>query len=386
MKKGSLLPGLLLLQILSFAQVFNPEKKLLEQAFSTDPRIEVKFFSTLRNTGGYEGTTLLVKNLSGKTLYVEIRLHITDNCGAVTTRNIKATIRAGAKIGGSTWMGGSEQFDYNSPCHSTQYGDWLYSKIGKVAIDVDLIRETGQSGGSGSGTGNGTGSGSGNGTGNSGGGRPAGGSGGTISRDCPLQDMSISNGPSMNCVQLRWLHQSTIQYNEKSGEIRTNNLPEQFVLSYKKASDPVWREIKVSHYQMGYNLTGLDPCTSYEVKLQRDCGNGMRSDYSNTLRINTRCPAPGSVKADQVTTNSAHIGSIFSPGVNVCSTQRPSYTIHIEYAAPGGNWQTVTSRPGAGSSMLYNLQSQTSYRVRVRFEYGHQLFSAYSNEIQFTTR
>lgn len=384
--------GILLLSGFCFSQVFNAEKKILEQEFSTDPRLQVKFFSTMRNPGGYEGTSLLVKNLSDKKLYVEIRLHITDNCGAVTTRNIRATIKAGDKIGGSTWMGGTEQFDYNSPCQSTKYGEWQYSKIKKVAIDVDEIREAGSASGSGSGNGGGSGSGggsgtgSGSGTGTGSGGGSGNGQGGAISSDCVMQEMSISNGPSMNCVQLRWLRQSTIQYNEKSGEIRTDNLPEQFVLSYKKAADRNWNEIQVNLYQMGYNLAALDPCTAYEVRLQRVCGNGVRSGFSNTLRFTTGCPAPGSVMADQITTNSAHISSRFSPGVNVCSIKRPDYTIHIEYSAPGGSWQTVISRPGAGSSMLYNLQSQTSYRVRVRFEYGTQLFSAYSNEIQFTTR
>jgi len=381
MVKGSLVIALLLFHSFCFAQVYNAEKKLLEQSFSTDPRIQVKFYSTLRNTGGYEGTSLLVKNLSDKTLFVEIRLHITDNCGAVITRNIKATIRAGEKIGGNTWMGGSEQFDYNSSCESTKYGEWQYSKIKKATIDVDGISETGKQGGSG----NGENTGNGNGGNTDGGGGPVGGSGNQIAAGCPLQDLSISNGPSMNCVQLRWIRQSTIQYNEKSGEIRTDKLSEQFILSYKKAADLYWKELKLSYYQMGYNLTGLDPCTSYEVKLQRVCDNNMRSDYSNTIQFTTGCPVPGSVKADQISKTSAQISSMFSPGVNVCSAQRPAYTIHIEYATPGGTWQTVISNPGPGSSMLFNLQSQTSYRVRVRYEYKTGIFSKYANEINFKT-
>jgi hypothetical protein len=103
-------------------------------------------------------------------------------------------------------MGGSEQFDYNSSCESTKYGEWQYSKIKKATIDVDGISETGKQGGSG----NGENTGNGNGGNTDGGGGPVGGSGNQIAAGCPLQDLSISNGPSMNCVQLRWIRQYSI--------------------------------------------------------------------------------------------------------------------------------------------------------------------------------
>ena len=385
MKKRILFLFLLFSNFAAFSQVYNAEKKHLEQLFTTDSRIRAKFFSTMRNVGGYEGVTLRVDNLTDKLLYVEIRLYITDNCGKVTTYKIKETIRANDHIGGNTWMGGSEQINYDSPCESTKYAEWQYSKIKSVAIDVDKISESPGTGGSGTG-GSGTGTG---GTGSGASPPPASGNNcpcAVISSTCPVQGMAISNGPSMNCIQLRWINQATIQHNPISGETKTNNPPDQFVLSYKRAADRDWKEFRISNYQMGYNLTALDPCTAYEVKLQRDCGNNMRSDYSGTLQFTTGCPSPGSVKADQISSTSAHIGSMFSPGLNACSAQRPTYTIHVEYAAPGGSWQTVISNPGAGSSMLYNLQPQTSYRVRVRFEYKTGIFSKYSNEILFTTK
>ncbi len=407
---------------MAFSQVYNGKGLFWESVQNPDTRVSIKFVSTGRNIGGYEGTTVIIKNLTSQKIFIELKLLITDYCGKEIIRSIKAAVKENGSIGGSTWMGGNEQYDFSTACKERKlYGGRFYSYISKATLQIISIREDGiGSGGAGS---RGTGSGSGNSNGGQDNSNSSGGSSqnyyddikkkknpsdniGVEKKDndnywettgannksnntntsCPPQDLGLANNPSMNCIQLRWFSQSTIQFNDKTNELKTTNVPTDFILSYKKASDIYWKDIKLNGYHLSYYLPGLEPCNQYEVRLQRDCGNNSYSAWSNSLRFTTTCPIPSMVKASAITATSASIGSRFSPGINICAGTRPKYTLNIEYAAVNSNWQTVYANPGTGGSVLYNLTPNTAYRVRIRYDYENGNYSNYSNEILLKTR
>jgi hypothetical protein len=91
------------------------------------------------------------------------------------------------------------------------------------------------------------------------------------------------------------------------------------------------------------------------------------------------------VQATTITQNSAGISSRFSPGINICGGKPLSYTVVVEYKDQGPTWETVICIPGQGCT-LYNLKPNTSYRVRLRYEYPNNKFSNYSSEIAVKTK
>ena len=372
-----------------FGQVFNGTYLKWDLPQNTDSRVDVKFGSTGINIGGYEGTTVVINNLTSKEIYIEVKLIIYDFCGNQTCRNIKTKIEPNGKIGGSTWMGGSEQYDYTTSCKERKkYAERFYTRIKNAELSIEKIASDGESSGkavkeedndeatsyyndsrkqkSYSDT-------------------------GSIdfwggSNACQAQGLSIANTIGMNCIQLRWLSQETIQFNDKSSELKTNTLSDNFVLEYKKDGELTWREIKINGYKLTYNLAGLDPCTKYEVRIKRDCGDGNYSAYSNNILFNTACPKPMAVKAKNIGRNTATIGNMFPGVINICAGSKPAHTIEIDYCADANkSWQTVTTTPGIGGSVLHNLNPNTTYRIRMRYCYGKQIYSAYSNDIVFTT-
>lgn len=372
----------------AFGQVFDGTFLKWELPKNTDSRVDIKFGSTGVNIGGYEGTTVVIGNLTSAEIYIEVKLILHDFCGNETIRNIKTKIKPNGKIGGSTWMGGSEQFDYSTACKERKkYGDNFYSRIKYAELSIEKLTSKDDPSGAPE--------------------KPADKGDATsyyndskkqktqtdsgnqdfwgTTTACPEQGISVANTVGMNCIQLRWMSQEMIQFNDKTNELKVGNSPDNFVLEYKKEDDLAWREIKISGYQLTYNLAGLDPCTKYEVRIKRDCGDGNYSAYSNSILFNTACPAPMAVKAKNIGRNSATIGSMFPPVINICAITKPSHTIEIEYCSAGSNWQTVYTTPGAGGSILYNLNPNTTYRARMRYRYGKQLVSVYSNEIAFTT-
>jgi hypothetical protein len=372
----------------AFGQVFDGTFLKWELPKNTDSRVGVKFGSTGINIGGYEGTTVVINNLTAGEIYIEVKLIIRDFCGNETVRSIKTKIDPNGKIGGSTWMGGSEQFDYSTACKERKkYGDNFYTRIRNAELSIEKLTSKGNPSDE---TDKPADKGDATSYYNDAGKRRT--ITDTSNQDfwgttlvCPEQGISVANTAGMNCIQLRWMSKETIQFNDKTNELKIGNSPDNFVLEYKKDDDLTWREIKISGYQLTYNLAGLDPCTKYEVRIKRDCGNDNHSAYSDNVIFNTSCPAPMAVKAKNIGQNEATIGSMFPPVINICANTKPSHTIEIEYCTPGVNWQTVYTTPGAGGSILYNLNPNTTYRARVRYRYGKQLVSAYSNEIVFTT-
>ena len=203
---------------------------------------------------------------------------------------------------------------------------------------------------------------------------------------CPPQSLNMVNTPSDNCVQLRWINQSTINYNENSEELNiSGDYPVDFILAYKRTEDINWKEITVQNYHFGYNLVGLDACTKYEVKLQRDCGSGERSILSNIVTFSTACVSPKDLTISNTTSTSAKIGGTYTPAINTCSLNSQKPTIIIEYKSSlDTNWQTLSCIFGQGCQ-INALLPNTIYKVRKRYKYLNDRYSEYSSEKTFKT-
>ena len=84
-----------------------------------------------------------------------------------------------------------------------------------------------------------------------------------------------------------------------------------FNLEYKKVSDPddSWNRIGVGPSVLSFDLSGLDPETEYQARVQSACGNDDNSDWRNAQNFTTEvaCPAPTGLAVTDITANDATV-------------------------------------------------------------------------------
>lgn len=378
----------------SYAQNFISGKGLIWSLDKpNEPRLKLKFGTSGINIGGYEGTTLMMENTTKQKLLVEVKLTIKDFCSGSKTRTVQVTIKPDGKIGGNTFMGGSEQYDYSTTCKEKKNHDSRFStKIFTVNLEIvsvkDLTEGAQQSGGGNSGGG---------GQGNSGGAGGAGSQGnsgtgsvtGTQNGTCPTFGFKFSNTPSYNCVALEWWALSTrVNKMDANGNFSQSNDPEAkfFTIQFRKQGDPSW--ISENRDNTGRNvhtISGLDACTKYEVRLTTTCTNNVISLPSNILRFTTACNKPGELKVENIKDNTAQISSNRQMEASFpCNAPKSKVRI-IEFKSGNGVWDEVICNTGS-PCILSDLKSGTTYRVRARHKYGENLYSGYTNEVGFTTK
>ena len=369
------------------AQKFNGSAIMWYMNETKDSRISVKFGTTGINIGGYEGTSLVVYNNTNKKIYVKVRFVITDHCGKEFIRNVEESIQPNDHLGGSTFIGGSEQYDFESTCkEKTKYADYYSTKIKSVRFIYALVREDGEkfppTPENDSTTTDHSHDNRDTTNPNSGRSNPE---QNVNTKDCPTQGLRIVEGPFINCITLGWWTQNTNQINSVTHEFKQTNIPTEYYLSWRKEGAGSWKEIFIPSNMIKYPLTGLDPCTSYEVRIQRNCGNGIRSNYSDVIRFKTTCPAPVKLLVTDIQKNMATVASDRQTFVNWCSSTPISFTRVVEYKSTDSNWEEVFCVWGAPCK-LFNLKPATTYRVRMRYKYGVGSYSEYSNETSFTTK
>ena len=126
-----------------FSQTFD-KGAITWDVESKDSTVELKYRSTGLNSGGYEGTSAIVKNMSADNIAVDIRVTITDRCGKTLTRTVYVSLKPNSTVGGNTWMGGSEQFDYSTQCKERkEYDTGFKTSIAGVEMEILAIRRTG---------------------------------------------------------------------------------------------------------------------------------------------------------------------------------------------------------------------------------------------------
>lgn len=366
-------------------QTFNGKAIMWNMNDSKDSRISVKFGTSGINIGGYEGTSLMVKNNVNKKIYVKVRFIITDHCGKETIRNVEESITPNGTLGGSTFMGASEQLDYGTNCKErTKYDENYSTKIKSVRFIYAKVREEGETFDPSDDNQSGTSQNNGTGNNDNGSSNTQGSNTNTNTLNCPTQALSIFEGPFIDCISLRWLTENVNYANTQTNDFKQTNIPTEYYLSWRKEGTTTWKELFFNSQMMKYNLTGLDPCTSYEIRIQRSCGNGIRSDYSNIIPFKTACPAPLNINATDIKKDMATIESARQMFINYCSPKPISFVRVAEFKTDNTDWEKVFCVSGSPCK-LFNLKPSTTYRVRMRFKYSTGSYSEYSNEISFKT-
>lgn len=156
-----------------------------------------------------------------------------------------------------------------------------------------------------------------------------------------------------------------------------NNLT--YLLQYRVQGNPVWTDVYVTN--IPHTLNNLLPSTTYEVQVAANCGK-TPGIFTPIKTFTTRCdPAPPSVTAGTITTNSAVI--TWNPAVvnvkykmrwrKVGVTGWPNPEINLP-AAPVNNYT------------LAGLDPYTTYEVQIANQCANEtIWNSYSNSVVFTT-
>lgn len=410
----------LIFSMFSFSQTFNGKALIWNLVENPDPRISIKSGTTGINIGGYEGTALVIKNLTDKKIHLALSQVITDFCGVDVVRNPSFTLMPNETIGGSTFFGGSEQYDFSPACKERKkYSDDFTTRISSIKMRLTAVKDlqtdittnskdkqetqklvqeetsyydiinkaktkTSVSKNSPnadldfwgykivSPDKNAPLSGSSNAT--------------FISDKCTPQRIGILGNIGADCVPLTFISEKTIQFNSSTSEIRTDNSPDNFVLSYKRSDDLIWSEKEVIGNQIRYNLVGLDPCTKYEIKIQRNCGNGERSKPTIPLECNTTCSGVSQIQAVYSTSTEIKLRYFLRINMNTCSNNAIKKRIAFEYKSQADiSWSIAEFNMGT-APILKMLKPNTSYMIRAKVLYPNNKYSTYSTAVSIKTK
>lgn len=129
-----------------------------------------------------------------------------------------------------------------------------------------------------------------------------------------------------------------------------------YTLAYKKSSESNYSSVNVS--STFYNLSNLDSGVKYDWSVRTNCSennSNYSSSYFTTQEAAQGCDKPKYVNASALSSNSAMV---------TIGTVDGATNYRIQYrASSSSNWRNV-SFSTYGSTMLYNLTSDTKYIVR----------------------
>ncbi|MFM1794091.1 MAG: hypothetical protein RL642_476, partial [Bacteroidota bacterium] len=243
-----------------------------DEVQNSDPRLDIRTRANGTNWGDTEGTSMIIKNLTDKKLNIKLSQTITNFCGENKIRNLNFTLLPNQTIGGTS-MGGYEQYDYATNCKTEKkYEGKIRSRIANLVVKLLEVREDKMNGSNkntpdktevdptgtsyydvinnqknnpehrsndqnnsdvdfwGNRNTNSTTS-------------PR--TAVFISDECSPQRLGIIGNIGADCVPLTFLSEKTIQFNSVTSDIRTDNSPDNFILSYRRTEDPLWTEKQV---------------------------------------------------------------------------------------------------------------------------------------------
>lgn len=121
----------------------------------------------------------------------------------------------------------------------------------------------------------------------------------------------------------------------------------------------------------------LLPATTYEFCVYTRCGPVKTDPLCGTATTTNEAPC------DLVVTHTSKEGASFDFKYHPKTIIRPNRII-LEYRKDGDKW-TEKECSSSNSSFLYNLETNTTYYARLKFEYYNKVVSPYTNEVSFTT-
>lgn len=197
------------------------------------------------------------------------------------------------------------------------------------------------------------------------------------SSDCPSGGYSFqSRIIREESIDLIWLNQAPSLSTNASGEVTTHGAAStDFIISYRPKNTSDWSEIKVSGYGGGALLENLDPCITYEVKMQRVCAPTKRSKAPLIAKIETSCPSPEYKYHDNLGNTSIQLHY-----AKLKTETNPTTIVQtiVQYKQGGSDlWITKVFSQGQ-KTILTGLKPKTQYEVRARYQYSATEFSKYS--------
>lgn len=368
----------------SLSQEFNGKNLKWRLPDNTDKRFTA-LFGTPGRSFGTEECVVSVTSRYTKTLYIEFKLTLTDLCGNKKEQIIKRTVGPGKNVGGTPWFDG---FNYDPACEAKKkYGDNFYTKVQSVSLEVLSVKEkedpnktiTGNTDNSKEETkedpnkeqnNNSSNTNNNNNNNNT-----------STYTNCTPVNFSVTNG--ITCFTATWF--CSVGYNTMVGnEFKQVRESQNFIFQWRLSSSSSWNELRTIACPMGeVTIKDLDPCTRYEARLLRDCGNG-KTVSSNIAFFTTGCQAPQKLSVKSFGRNSATLSYFRSSTILCESFNTVQVTTVVEYKSPNSIWETLYCNPGEGCT-LNALSPGTTYRVRARNQYRNGKFSAYTSEVAFTT-
>ncbi|MDR2942064.1 MAG: fibronectin type III domain-containing protein [Treponema sp.] len=134
----------------------------------------------------------------------------------------------------------------------------------------------------------------------------------------PLPPTGLTGTAESNSVELTW---------------NSVNNADEYLVQYKKNSDTTFIT-KTGINTASYTVTDLVPATKYDFKVAVINTDGYTSQYSNTISVETKAPATGSVSISGLTTKEQFVSGSYGGY---------SYTIGIFLKLSEGTyWNTAT--------------------------------------------
>ncbi|OWY25101.1 T9SS C-terminal target domain-containing protein [Sphingobacteriales bacterium UPWRP_1] len=150
-----------------------------------------------------------------------------------------------------------------------------------------------------------------------------------------------------------------------------------YLIQYKQVSEVNWQTATAE--TNAFTLTGLVPCTAYQVAVATVCDT-IASGFSFNFNFNTEgcCVPPAQLSVEPVTDNTVNVTwqSVFAAN---------SYWVEYRPTATGVTWQTAATIGNETSLLLNALMPCTQYEIRVGTVCNTGGISNLSNIITFTT-
>ena len=189
--------------------------------------------------------------------------------------------------------------------------------------------------------------------------------------------------PNMDnpCYPPDWTNTYNIGQNSCTWQWQTCNGAYGYVVQWRYPNG-YWYNLGGTCYNNWVNVTNLDPCTSYEWRVQAICGTGYYSNWCNPCPFitlcNYNCPNPEWLTCMNITGYSATWKWAGCQGADYYS---------VQWCYPGGQWYDLAGGPFYGTWVnVTNLNPCTNYQFRVR---SHCYYGGWSynwcNPYSFTT-
>jgi hypothetical protein len=149
-------------------------------------------------------------------------------------------------------------------------------------------------------------------------------------------------------------------------------------VDYKPPTYSFWINIASATTSLQWSLYGMDPNTTYGVRVSANCaaGTSIYTETQFTTQAMGSCTAPGGLSASNIASTTATLNWSAVSGALVYTAQyKPTSST---------NWITATSGTYGTSVNLYALSPNTSYDWRVYTNCSLTEASTYSNS-QFST-